>query len=267
MRKPWILYLFAALIYAFMFAPIVFLTVNSFNADRYGQHWSGFTLEWYEKAWSGAGVIAAAKNSVIIASLSTVVSLLLGTLASISLMRAAWWTKALISGSTYARMLIPELVLALAMLAFFSAIGFVRGFATVIIGHILFSSAYVTIIVSARLGRLSPATQEAARDLGASAWSAFWRVRAWEIMPAIVGSGLLVFVFSMDDVITSYFLSGSVATLPLYVFGLIRFEVSPVVNALGTSMMVATTVFMMIYAVINWRWTAGRRAMFRKNQQ
>jgi spermidine/putrescine transport system permease protein len=258
MRKPWPLYMYAGLLYTFIFAPIIFLIVNSVNADRYGETWAGFTAQWYIQAWTGSGVIEATKNSLLVATASTALSLVLGTLAALG--RPRWWIGVTISASTYARILIPELVLALSVLVFLTSIGFVRGFATIVIGHTLFSSAYVTIIVAARLARASPATQEAARDLGATAWRAFWRVRFWEIMPAIVASGLLVFIFSLDDVVTTYFLSGSTVTLPLYVYGLIRFEVSPVVNALGTSMMALTSILMAGFAVVNWRWAAGRRA-------
>ncbi len=264
MRRPWPLYMYAALLYAFIFTPIVFLIINSFNADRYGQSWGGFTTKWYIEAWTGSGVIEATTNSLVIAAASTSVSLVLGTVAAIALARTRWWMAMVIDASTYARILIPELVLALSVLVFLTTIGLVRGFVTIVIGHALFSTAYVTIIVAARLARVTPATMEAARDLGATAWRAFWRVRLWEIMPAIAASGLLVFIFSLDNVVTSYFLSGSTVTLPLYVFGLIRFEVSPVVNALGTSMMGLTAVFMITFAVVNWRWAAGRRALFRR---
>lgn len=258
MRRPWPLYVYAVVLYAFVFTPIVFLIVNSFNSDRYGQRWTGFTTEWYTEAWSSPGVVEAARNSLVIATVSTTVSLGLGTLASIALLRRGRLMRPIISGSTYARILLPELVLALSVLIFLSEVGFARGFVSVTVGHVLFSSAYVTMIVTARLARLSPATIEAARDLGATAWRTFWRVRVWEIMPAIVASGLLVFTFSLDDVVTSYFLAGSTVTLPLYVFGLIRFEVSPMVNALGTSMMAVTTLLIAVFGLLTWRWS--RRA-------
>src|SRR5215510_10289486 len=197
MRKPWPLYVYAALLYAFIFAPIVFLIVNSVNKDRYGETWAGFTTQWYAEAWTSSGVIEATRNSLLVAAGSTALSLVLGTLAALG--RRRRWVGLVIDGSTYARILIPEVVLALSVLVFLTTIGLVRGFATIIIGHTLFSTAYVSIIVAARLARTTPATWEAARDLGATAWRAFWRVRLWEIMPAIVASGLLVYIFSLDD--------------------------------------------------------------------
>jgi len=266
MRKPWPLFLYAGLLYAFIFTPIVFLIVNSVNADRYGQTWGGFTTQWYVEAWSSRGVIEATLNSLAIAALTTGGSLVLGTMAAIALARRRWWVGLVIGASTYARILIPELVLALAVLVFMTTVGIARGYTTIVIGHTLFSSAYVTIIVAARLARVTPATMEAARDLGATPWRAFWRVRLWEIMPAIVASGLLVFIFSLDNVVTSFFLSGSTVTLPLYVFGLIRFEVSPMVNALGTSMLALTALLIMVFAVVNWRWAAGRPLLFRRKR-
>ncbi len=265
MRRPSPLYVYAGLLYLFIFAPIVVLIVNSINADRYGQSWGGFTVKWYVDAWTRSGVLEATKNSLLVAATSTAISLVLGTLAA--LVPARWWGSVVIGASTYARILIPELVLALSLLVFLSTIGLVRGFATIVIGHVQFSTAYVTIIVAARPARIVPATMEAARDLGATAWRAFWRVRLWEIMPAIVAAGLLIFIFSLDNVVTSYFLSGSTTTLPLFVFGLIRFEVSPVVNALGASMMALTSLFMVAFAIVNWRWSASRRAVFRRNDR
>jgi spermidine/putrescine transport system permease protein len=256
MRRPWPLYAYAVLLYGFIFAPIIFLIVNSVNQDRYGETWTGFTTNWYLQAWTSPGVIEATRNSLLVAAASTAISLVLGTLAVLG--RRQRWVAFAIDGSTLARLLIPEVVLALAVLVFLTSIGLQRGFATIVIGHTLFSTAYVSIIVAARLARTTPATWEAARDLGATAWRAFWRVRLWEIMPAIVASGLLVFVFSLDDVVTSYFLSGSTVTLPLYMYGLIRFEISPMVNALGTSIMLLTAVLMALAALANWRWAAGR---------
>lgn len=258
MRKPWPLYVYAVLLYGFIFAPILFLIVNSVNADRYGETWAGFTSRWYVEAWTSPGVIEATKNSLAIAAAATAVSLVLGTLAALG--RRQWWVGAVIDASTLARILIPEVVLALSVLVFLTTIGLVRGFLTIVIGHVLFCTAYVTIIVAARLARTTPATWEAARDLGATAWRAFWRVRLWEIMPAIVASGLLVFIFSLDNVVTSLFLSGSTVTLPLYMYGLIRFEVSPMVNALGTSIMLLTSLLMVLAALANWRWATGRAA-------
>jgi spermidine/putrescine transport system permease protein len=261
MRRPWPLYVYAVLLYGFIFAPILFLIVNSVNADRYGETWNGFTTQWYVEAWSSPGVIEATRNSLLVAAASTAVSLVLGTLAALG--RRLRWVALVIDASSLARILIPEVVLALSVLVFLTSIGFVRGFATIVIGHTLFSTAYVSIIVAARLARVTPATWEAARDLGATAWRAFWRVRLWEIMPAIVAAGLLVFIFSLDNVVTSYFLSGSTVTLPLYMYGLIRFEVSPMVNALGTSIMLLTSVLMALAALANWRWSAGRQTVRR----
>ncbi len=259
MRRPWPLYVYAVLLYGFIFAPILFLIVNSVNADRYGETWKGFTTQWYVEAWSSPGVIEATRNSLLVAAASTAASLLLGTLAVLG--RRLRPVALVIDGSTLARILIPEVVLALSVLVFLTSIGFARGFTTIVIGHTLFSTAYVSIIVAARMARMTPATWEAARDLGATAWRAFWRVRLWEIMPAIVASGLLVFIFSLDNVVTSYFLSGSTVTLPLYMYGLIRFEISPMVNALGTSIMLVTSVLMALAALANWRWAVGRQTV------
>ena len=188
----------------------------------------------------------------------TAASAVLGTIAALALSRSRRWTRALLSGVTYARIVIPELVIALALLIFFTRIGFPRGVASIILGHIVFDSAYVTIIVGARLATRDPATDEAARDLGATPWRAFRRVLLPDLMPAIIAGALLAFTFSMDDVVTSFFLSGSVNTLPLVILSLIRQEVTPAVNALGVTLMALSTTMMGFFLFLNYRWSSGR---------
>ena len=213
-RRPWLLYVTAFVAYVFLFAPIVLVILNSFNANSELTGWGGFTLHWYSQAWGNSIVVNGAENILSIALIVTAASAVLGTIAALALSRSRRWTRALLSGVTYARIVIPELVIALALLIFFTRIGFPRGVASIILGHIVFDSAYVTIIVGARLATRDPATDEAARDLGATPWRAFRRVLLPDLMPAIIAGALLAFTFSMDDVVTSFFLSGSVNTLP-----------------------------------------------------
>ena len=261
-NRPWLLYAYAFLVYAFLFAPVVVVVLNSVNDNASRTDWRGFTTRWYEEAWSSDQAVEAAKNSLLIAALVALASAVLGTAGALALARSRRFTRGFLNGTTYARIVIPELVLALALLIFFARTGIPRGFIGILVGHTVFTSAYVTVIVSARLAARDPATEEAARDLGATAFRALWRVTLPEIAPAIAAGGLLAFTFSLDDVVTSYFLQGSTNTLPLLIFGLIRFQVSPVVNALGTTLMAATAILMTLFLVLTWRWTLGgeRRA-------
>jgi spermidine/putrescine transport system permease protein len=257
-RRPWLLYVTAFVAYVFLFAPIVLVILNSFNANSELTGWGGFTLHWYSQAWGNSIVVNGAENSLIIALIVTAASAVLGTVAALALSRSRRWTRALLSGVTYARIVIPELVIALALLIFFTRIGFPRGVASIILGHIVFDSAYVTIIVGARLATRDPATDEAARDLGATPWRAFRRVLLPDLMPAIIAGALLAFTFSMDDVVTSFFLSGSVNTLPLVILSLIRQQVTPAVNALGVTLMALSTTLMGFFLFLNYRWSSGR---------
>jgi spermidine/putrescine transport system permease protein len=262
-RRPWGLGAGVVLIYVFLFAPIVLVVVNSFNKDTFRIHWKGFTLHWYSEAWGNPTVVAAAKTSLIIAVIVTVTATVLGTAGALALERCGGRLRTFIQGTIYARLIIPELVLAIALLIVLSRLGITRGMVTIIIGHILFNTAYVTIIVSARLASRDRSTEEAARDLGATRFRAFRRVLLPEIMPAILASALLAFTFSLDDVVTSYFLSGSTNTLPLVILSFIRFQVSPVVNALGTSLLAVNSVCLVLFLLASRRRAAGSRQQAR----
>jgi spermidine/putrescine transport system permease protein len=241
----------------FLFAPIVSVVVNSFNKDTYRLHWRGFTLQWYSEAWNNPTVTAAAKTSLEIALIVTVLSTVIGTATSLALLRCGRFTRGVIQSTTYGRLIIPELVLAIALLILLTRLHITRGMWTIVIGHVVFNTAYVTVIVSARLAARDPSTEEAARDLGATRFRAFRRVTLPEIMPAILASALLSFTFSLDNVVTSFFLSGSTNTLPLVILSFIRFQVSPVVNALGTSLLVINVVCLSLFLAANWRRAAA----------
>lgn len=252
-RRPWGLYAYASLAYLFLFAPILVVMINSFNKDRFRIRWGGFTTEWYRSAWSDPSTVAAAKTSVIIAAVVAVLATVIGTSTALYLRRSSRWMRALVQGTTYARLIIPELLLAVALLIVFARLNIDRGLVTIMIGHVVFNSAYVTVIVGARLAAREAFTEEAARDLGATPWRAFRRVTLPEIMPAVVAGAILAFTFSLDNVVTSFFLSGSTNTLPLVILSLIRFEVSPAVNALGMSLTAVTALAMVAFLLLNWR--------------
>jgi spermidine/putrescine transport system permease protein len=252
-RRPWGLGAIVVLIYVFLFAPIILVVVNSFNKDIYSLHWKGFTLHWYSQAWGNPTVVSAAETSLIIAVIVTVVATSIGTASALALERCGPVMRRLIKITIYGRLVIPELVLAIALLIVLTRLKFPLGTETIIIGHIVFDTAYVTLIVGARLAARDPATEEAARDLGATRFRAFRRVTLPEIMPAVIAAALLAFTFSLDDVVTSYFLSGSTNTLPLVILSFIRFNVSPVVNALGTSLLVVNSICLAAFLALNWR--------------
>jgi spermidine/putrescine transport system permease protein len=143
-------------------------------------------------------------------------------------------------------------------LIFMTKVGFPRGKLALIVGHSILDSAFVAVIVSARLANRDVFTDEAARDLGATPFRAFRRVVLPDILPAIVAGSLLAFTFSLDDVVTSFFLNGSVNTLPLVILSLIRFSVTPEVNAIGVMLMTVTTTLMVGFLLVNYRWARSR---------
>jgi ABC-type spermidine/putrescine transport system permease subunit II len=251
------LYIVVAAVFAFLFAPIALVLVNSFNSDPDLVHWGGFTTRWYGVARDDPLVVSAAWQSFKIACLSTAVACVLGTLGALGLRGSGRLLRTASDITTYGRLIMPELVLAIGLLLMFRALNVSLGVTTIVVGHVTLFTAYAVIIVSARLAGRDPSTEEAARDLGATALRTFWRVTLPEIAPAILASALLIFTFSMDNVVTSLFLSSGVNTLPLVLFSMIRLRVTPEVNAIATLVVLATALLLAVFLAI----VAGRATM------
>ena len=164
----------------------------------------------------------------------------------------------MIAGTTYARIVVPELIIGLSLLVVLARLHVSLGMWTIAVGHTVLDSAFVTVIVSARLAARDRSVDDAARDLYATELRAFRRVMLPDIMPGIVAGALLAFTFSLDDVVTSFFLSGSTVTLPLVILGLVRVTVTPEVNAIGVALMTTTLVTMLGFLAVNRRWSARR---------
>jgi len=240
---------FAGLMYLFLFGPIVLVLVNSFNADPNLVEWSGFTGRWYRQAMSEDVVVDGIKNSLLIALTATTASVVGGTLAAIAVRNVPGVVRAATDASTYARLVMPEIVLAVGLLLTFRALGYQLGFVTVIVAHTSLYTAYVILIVSARLSRRDRFTEEAARDLGATAWRTMLRVTLPEAAPAMATAGVLIFTFSMDNVISSLFLSSGLNTLPLVLFSMIHTHITPEVNALGGMLSVLPVAAFAVFAL------------------
>jgi spermidine/putrescine transport system permease protein len=254
MRRPWGLFVVVALIIMFLFAPIVIVVLDSFNADASLTHWGGFTTHWYSVAAHDGSVTSAVKTSLEIAVLTTVIATGLGTSAAVGMRRAGRGLRRINDLTTYGRLIMPELVLAIGLLLAFRAVNFPLGIATIVIGHVTLFTAYAILVVSARLAGRDASTEEAARDLGATPMRAFLRVMLPEILPAVVASALLIFTFSMDNVVSSLFLSNNTNTLPLVLFSLIRLRVTPEVNAIATVVLLLTGLLLAIFVSLS----AGR---------
>lgn len=243
--------LYSVLIYTFLYLPIVVLVVYSFNNSKLNSVWTGFTTKWYVSLFHDAAILNAMKNTLLIAFVSTIFSIVIGTLTAIGLYKYSFKGKKLIESFLYIPVVIPEIVFGIALLAFFSQIKLPLGLLTLIIAHITFSISYVVIVVKSRLDGFDKSLEEAAMDLGATPKETFFKVTLPLIMPGIISGGLLSFTLSLDDVIISFFTAGpSSTTLPLKVFSMVKFGVTPEINALSTIMMFFTIIFVIIAEAI-----------------
>ncbi|MBM7715709.1 spermidine/putrescine transport system permease protein [Bacillus thermophilus] len=233
--------LYATFIYGFLYVPILVLIIFSFNKSRLNAVWTGFTFEWYGKLMQNSDVLAAAKNSLTVAAVSTIVATMVGTVAAVGMYRYHFRGKTALDGMLYLPIVIPEIVMGISLLAFFALANIPLGIMTLVIAHITFCIPFVVVIVRARLEGFDRSLEEAARDLGANEWQTFTKVTLPIIGPGILAGALLSFTLSIDDVIISFFVAGpSSTTLPLKIFSMVKFGVSPEINALSTLMLLIT---------------------------
>ncbi|MBM3765431.1 MAG: ABC transporter permease [Acidobacteria bacterium] len=225
---------FAVGIYAFLHVPLLILCAFSFNSSRF-TIWEEFSLEWYRQMFTDAQLGEAALNSLLIAAASTVLATVIGTLCSYGLWKkqAKW-----LSGSLYLSLVTPEIISGISLLAFFQWAfrhwQFQLGMHTVILAHVAFSISYVVLVVMARLRTAEPALEEAALDLGANEWQAFWLVTLPMLRPGIMAAALLAFTVSFDDyVITSLVAGVDSETLPMVLYAMARRGANPVVSAIS----------------------------------
>ncbi|MEW9094237.1 MAG: extracellular solute-binding protein [Clostridiaceae bacterium] len=242
------LYMF--LIFMFLYIPIMVLIAFSFNESKLNVVWTGFTFKWYASLIHNKGIMEALKNSFQVAIVSTVISVILGTLASVGLYRYKFKGKSILDSILNIPLVIPEIVMGISLLAFFAIIGLPLGRTSLIISHVTFSVAYVIAVVKTRLDGFDRSLEEAAMDLGASSLNTFLHVTLPIIMPGVIAGGLLAFTLSLDDVIISFFVGGpGSVTLPLKVFSMVKFGVTPEINALSTLIMLFT-VLMIVGALL-----------------
>jgi ABC-type spermidine/putrescine transport system permease subunit II len=235
--------IFTAVVMVCLYAPIVTVLAYAVNKDPALLHWKGFTLHWFSKAINESRVRQDFLTSVEVAAISTVLSLAIAITAGLWLRRASSRARRIFDGLTYSRIVLPEVVFALGLFVLAKKIGIGFGVGAIVLGHVVFNSAYATIIIQARFATLGESLEEAAADLGANSWRVFRRVTLPLLMPAVLVAALLTISFSFDDVISSQFLGGTSAeTLPVLILGKIRLHVTPEVNAIGAGMMLITVI-------------------------
>ncbi|MET0355191.1 MAG: spermidine/putrescine ABC transporter permease PotC [Cellvibrio sp.] len=230
-----------------LYLPIAVLVINSFNASKYGNHWTGFTLKWYEKLFANEDLMQAAGHSVLIAITSATLATVIGTLAAVALHRYQFKGKAVLSSMVFVSMLTPEIVLAIALLIIFILLGIQLGFWSLLLAHITFCLPFVIVAVYSRLKGFDMKMLEAARDLGATEGRVFTKIILPLALPAVASGWLLSFTLSLDDVIVSAFVTGpSYEILPLKVYSMVRVGVSPEVNAISTTLLVVSLILVII---------------------
>ncbi|MEO8430114.1 MAG: extracellular solute-binding protein [Acidobacteriota bacterium] len=245
----------AFLTYVFLYAPIAVVAIYSFNARRYGSVWGGFTTEWYRRLMDSPDKILAAENTLVLAAASTAVSTLLGTLLGYGLSRYGFPGKKLFSWLMYVPVVIPDIVLAVAMLLFFALLRrglglFELGLSTMIVAHVTFQIPFVAIVVKSRLSGMDPSIEEAARDLGADGWKTFRYVTLPLIAPGVVAGALLAFTLSLDDFVVSFFTAGpGSATLPILIYASVKRGITPDINALSTLIVLASVIGVLVMAL------------------
>jgi spermidine/putrescine transport system permease protein len=241
----WALLLGSVLVYLFLYAPIAVLILFSFNSTRSTQVWTGFSFEWYGQLLSDPTILQAFRTSLVVGVTSTLIATIIGTLTALALSRHRFRGQTVADSAIYMATVMPEIVVGVSLLVFFVAvfqpIGIDLGITTIVIAHVAFTISFVTIVVRARLAGMDRSVEEAAQDLGASPVQTFFRVTLPLILPGVMAGGLLAFTLSFDDFVITYFVSGvGSSTLPLKIYSMIKFGVSPVINALSTVVLVAT---------------------------
>lgn len=230
---------FMFVVYAYLYIPIIILVANSFNGDRYGLTWKGFSWNWYERLWNNDTLIQSAIHSVTIAFCAATLATVIGGLTAIALYRYKFRGKQAVGGMLFIVMMSPDIVMAVSLLALFMLVGVALGFWSLLFAHVTFCLPYVVIAVFSRLQGFDVKMLEAAKDLGAGEITILRKIILPLALPAIVSGWLLSFTVSLDDVVVSSFVTGvDYEVLPLKIFSLVKTGVTPEVNALATIMII-----------------------------
>jgi spermidine/putrescine transport system permease protein len=226
---------------AFLYIPIAVLMVLSFNRAGLPTAWTGFSVKWYGALADNARILGAARNTLIVAFASTAISSVLGTLLALGVEQRR--PGAAVEATLFAPMIIPDIVLAIALLSFYTLLDFTLGLHSIVVSHAVFNIAFVAAVVRARLKNFDWSLTEASRDLGAGPVTTFLRITLPLIAPAVVAGSLLAFTLSVDEFIIAYFTSGAgpgSTTLPMQIYAMIRFGVTPEINAMATIVMLVS---------------------------
>jgi len=248
------------LVYGFLYLPIVVLVALSFNRSGSPTFWGGFSTEWYGELLRSQDLIDSLKNTLVVALAVTAISTVLGTLLALGLERTV--RSSVLDSVLFLPAVVPDIVLAIGLLSFFTLVGVSLGLHTIVAAHVVFDMIFVSAIVRTRLGYFDRSVEEAAQDLGATKSAAFVRVTLPLILPGIVSGALVAFTLSFDEFIIAFFTSGpTAATFPIRVYSRIRFGITPEINAIAAVLLAVSFTTILIAVRLNGR--AARRALER----
>jgi len=244
-----------ALGFAFLYIPMLVLILYSFNASKLVTVWAGFSTKWYVELFQNDAFLDAAWVTVQVAVVSSTLATILGTMAAYILVRGGrFFGRTLFSGMIYAPLVMPEVITGLSLLLFFIAVGLDRGMITIVLAHATFSMCFVSVVVSSRLVSFDRSVEEAAMDLGCSAFEAFRLVTLPIIAPAVISGWLLALTLSLDDLVIASFVAGpSATTLPIKIFSSIRLGVNPQINALSTILILLVVIGIVVASLVTKR--------------
>lgn len=233
------------LTYVFLYVPIIIVVIMSFNASDNLFVWSGFSLQWYPTVFQNSAIMEGLGNTLIVAAGATVIAVICGTLLAVGIQR--YTRGGLIRAFATAPALLPDLLLAIGLLSLFALLQFTLGLYSVMIAHSVFATAFVTAIVLARLAHVDPSLEEASRDLGAGHVRTFLRVTVPQLAPGILAGALLAFTLSLDEFVIAFFTTApTTPTLPIVIYSMVRFGVTPEINALATILLVVSVTAVLV---------------------
>ena len=255
MRLSWFNVTSLTLGFAFLYLPMLILITYSFNESKLVTVWAGFSTKWYGELLQNDAFLDAAWITLKVAVISSTFATVLGTMAAYVLVRGGRFLgRTLFSGMIYAPLVMPEVITGLSLLLLFIGIGLDRGVLTIVLAHTTFSMCFVSVVVSSRLISFDRSLEEAALDLGCSAFEAFRLVTLPIIAPAVISGWLLAFTLSLDDLVIASFTAGPASTtLPIKIFSAVRLGVSPEINALSTIMIAIVTVGVITASIVSKR--------------
>ncbi|MBF0210361.1 MAG: ABC transporter permease [Desulfamplus sp.] len=248
MKRDKFTFIVTILVLIFFYIPIVVLIVNSFNESRFGSVWGGFSFKWYEKLFNDRNIWNSIKNTLIVAFISTSVSIILGTLSGYALFKFKSGIQKVHKTLITLPLIIPDILMGMSLLLFFIALKVELNLFTVILGHITFCVSYVAVTVLARLQDFDFSVVEAAQDLGASSSVILRKIYIPLLAPGLISGGMLALTLSLDDFIITFFTAGpGASTLPLQIYSMIKFGTPPVINALSTIFLLITFLIALLY--------------------